>query len=36
MAVKVLSSHHVFVKQQYFNKILEKTFYSIFDVEVEL
>lgn len=32
---EVLSSHHVFVKQLYFNKILEKTFYSIFDVAVE-
>lgn len=31
----VLSSHNVFVKSEYFDKILEKTFYSIFDVAVE-
>lgn len=31
----VLSSHNVFVKSQYFDKILEKTFHSIFDVIVE-
>lgn len=31
----VYSSHNVFVKSEYFDKILEKTFYSIFDVEIE-
>jgi len=29
------SSHNTFVKAQYFDKILEKTFRSIFDVVVE-
>jgi len=33
---EVLTSHNVFVKQQYFDKILEKTFYSIFDVDIDL
>lgn len=32
---QVLSSHNVFLKAQYFDKVLQKTFYSIFDVEVE-
>ncbi|MCR5197257.1 MAG: hypothetical protein K6D55_00535 [Prevotella sp.] len=31
----VFSSHNVFVKSQYFDIILEKTFYSIFDVEID-
>lgn len=31
----VLSSHNTFVKAQYFDKILEKTFHSIFNVVVE-
>lgn len=31
----VISTHNVFVKSEYFDKILEKTFYSIFDVTVE-
>lgn len=31
----VISSHNTFVKAQYFDKILEKTFRSIFDVVVE-
>ncbi|MBR1504049.1 MAG: type II toxin-antitoxin system PemK/MazF family toxin [Prevotella sp.] len=32
---EVLSSHNVFLKAPYFDKVLGKTFYSIFDVEVE-
>ena len=32
----VFSSHNVFVKSIYFDRIMEKIFYSIFDVEVEL
>lgn len=31
----VLSSHNVFVKSQYFDRIMEKIFYSVFDVELE-
>lgn len=31
----VLQSHNVFVRSQYFDRILEKTFRSIFDVVVE-
>ena len=31
----VISSHNVFVKSEYLDKVLEKTFYSIFDVEIE-
>jgi len=31
----VYSSHNAFVKSEYFDKVLEKTFFSIFDVEVE-
>lgn len=30
----VISTHNVFVKSDYFDKVLEKTFYSIFDVEI--
>ena len=32
----VYSSHNVFVKSEYFDRILEKTFLSIFDVEMKL
>jgi len=32
---EVLVSHNVYVKPQYFDMILQKTFYSIFDVAVE-
>ena len=32
----VYSSHNVFIKSEYFDKVLEKTFLSIFDVKVEL
>ena len=35
MAVRY-SSHNVFVKSEYFDRILEKTFLSIFDVEMKL
>jgi hypothetical protein len=31
----VTASHNVFVKPEFFDKILEKTFYSIFDVDIE-
>ena len=31
----IISTHNVFVKSKYFDKVLEKTFYSIFDVVVE-
>ena len=31
----VYTSHNVFVKSTFFDKILEKTFFSIFDVSVE-
>ena len=31
----VISSHNVFVKSEFFDKILEKTFLSIYDVEIE-
>lgn len=31
----VISSHNVFVKSEYLDKVLAKTFYSIFDVEIE-
>lgn len=36
MAVsKVRPGDNVFVKSQFFDIILEKTFYSIFDVEID-
>jgi hypothetical protein len=31
----VISSHNVFVKAKYFDMILEKTFFSIFDVVID-
>ena len=31
----VIRSHNVFVKSEFFDKVLEKAFYSIFDVDVE-
>lgn len=31
----VISSHNVFVKSEFFDKILEKTIFSIYDVEIE-
>lgn len=30
----VISTHNVFLKSEYFDKVLEKTFFSIFDVEI--
>lgn len=32
---EILSTHNTFVKSEYLDKILEKTFHSIFDVVVE-
>lgn len=31
----VINKYNVFVKSEYFDKVLEKTFYSIFDVAIE-